>query len=314
MTVLITGASGFSGTALIRYLIGQGERHIRGISRSPLPSIKQEIEVQMIQCDLLDAPHLSKVVGEICPDRIIHLAGITHGSFDGLLTANVTGLQNLLDAVNEVNPLCRILVVSSSAVYGYAGKKPIDENTPIKPLGNYGTSKAAQEQVALERYANGGAQVSIARPFNLIGPGQPDSFVCGRIVRQIVEIEHGRRDTLELLETTSARDFIDVRDTVRAYWAIVSHPDFASTCSGRIFNTGSGKAHTISDVISSLENISHRRYPVKLPHNPATVPIPIQISDNTLVHQVTGWKAGISLENSLADMLSAARLQVNNHA
>jgi GDP-4-dehydro-6-deoxy-D-mannose reductase len=307
MTVLVTGASGFSGTALIRHLIDQGERDICGIARGALPAPLLKAGIRSVQCDLLDASRIRKVMEDINPDHIIHLAALNRGTLAELLNANAVGTRNLLDAVDAANPACQTLIVSSSAVYGYPGRDPIGEGTPLLPLSDYGVSKAAQEHVALMHHAITGAPIAIARPFNLVGPGQPDSLICGRIVRQVVEIERGQSKHLELQETWSYRDFIDVRDTVRAYRALVSHPDFNHACSGTIFNIGSGTAHAVSDVISLVENTTGRRYVVTLPENPPRVPIPYQQGDSTLIKKVTGWHPKISLKDSLADMLAETR-------
>ncbi len=307
MTVLVTGVTGFSGQALVRHLISAGERDLVGIARSVPKKTGPGPEIRLVACDLTDRKRVVKVLSRLKPDRIIHLAGLNRGKAFDLFRANITGTENLLDAVLDVNPACQILVVSSSAVYGYSGKDPIGEDTPVNPLGDYGSSKAAQEKVALERQVKRGAQVAIARPFNLVGPGQPDTLLCGRIVQQVVEIEQGKRQSLELFETRSYRDYIDVRDAVRAYWAIVSHPDFANTCSGKAFNIGSGTAYAVSDIITLIEKITGRTYIVSMPEDPPLVPVPFQQGDSTRIRDLTGWKPEISLEDSLKDMLEAAR-------
>ncbi len=208
MTVLVTGATGFTGTALVRYLRNLGIRDIAGLARSAPADPDRQSRVRIVACDLLDRPRIHTVMADLNPDCIIHLAGLNRGAPDELFRANVTGMQNLLDAVHEANPSCRILIVSSSAVYGYAGKKPIDEDTPVKPLGDYGASKAEQERIALAYHATKGAQVAIARPFNLVGPGQPASFVCGRIVRQVVEIEQGKSLLFRFYDPRALRVFL----------------------------------------------------------------------------------------------------------
>ena len=307
MKILITGASGFSGTALIRHLLAVGERDICGIVRSLPKNPNRDRQIRFVPCDLLDYQRVQEVVAEVCPDRIVHLAGLTHGTIADLLNANAVGTRNLLDAVDAANPACQTLIVSSSAVYGYHGRDPIAEGTPLLPLSDYGVSKAAQEHVTLMHHAITGAPIAIVRPFNLVGPGQPDYFICGRIVRQVVEIERGQRKNLELQETRSYRDFIDVRDAVRAYWALVSYPDFNHACSGTKFNIGSGAAHAVSDVISLVENTTGRQYVVTMPENQPRVAIPYQQGDSTLIRKVSGWHPKISLKDSLADMLAVAR-------
>jgi len=309
MKILITGASGFSGSALIRHLLAVGERDICGIVRSLPKNPDLDRQVRFVPCDLLDYQRVQEVIAEVCPDRVVHLAGLNHGSLDDLLRINVTGTRNLLDAVQQTNPACQILAVSSSAVYGFAGRKPITENICLKPVNNYGVSKAAQEHVALMQHISTDLQVTVARPFNLVGPTQPDSFVCARIVRQVVEIEKGHRRSLDLLETRSYRDYVDVRDAVRAYWTLVSHSDFASACSGKVFNIGSGTAHAVSDIITLVEKITDTRYLVRLPENQPQISLPFQQGDIRYIRNTTGWSPEIFLENSLADMLAVYRLE-----
>ena len=98
------------------------------------------------------------------------------------------------------------------------------------------------------------------------GPGQPDSFICGRIVRQVVEIERGQRKNLELQETRSYRDYIDVRDAVRAYWTLVSHSDFAKRMFRYRIQYRLGYCATpVSGIITLVEEIMDKQYVVSLP-------------------------------------------------
>ena len=306
MKVLVTGITGFTGRALVRHLAESGIRDIAGIART-VPEGRRDVPVRVFPCDIADSRCIRDAVAETRPDAVVHLAGLTKGSLQDLERVNAAGTQNLLDVILDTNPACRILIVSSAAVYGYAGQSAIGEDTPVMPAGDYGMSKAAQERVARERYEKRGAQVAIARPFNLVGPGQPGSFVCGRIVQQAVEIERGQRTGLGLFETGSCRDFIDVRDAVRAYHALVSHPDFTNACAGKIFNIGSGVAHSVSDVVSLVGEITGRTYGIDLPEDPPVVPVPYQQADISLIASVTGWRPEISLKESLADMIAAAR-------
>lgn len=306
MTILVTGATGFTGSALLRSPNNSRIHDIVGLARSAPSGAGWSAGIRILPCDLLDRSRLHAVIADTRPERVIHLAGLNRGALKELFSSNVTGTENLLDALRETNPACRILIVSSSAVYGYTGTGPIGEEAPMRPLTDYAKSKAEQERIAREQHT-GGSLVTIARPFNLIGPGQPDAFLCGRIVRQVVEIEHGEREHLELFETRSYRDFIDVRDAVRVYWALVSHPNFERECAGRVFNIGSGTAYSVSDVISLVEEITGRTYVVEMPEDPPVVPVPYQQADISRIRAVTGWKPVIPLKEALVDMLEAER-------
>jgi GDP-4-dehydro-6-deoxy-D-mannose reductase len=309
MRVLVTGAAGFTGTHMMQYLSQHEGVSVTGLVRKAAPVISKLENIPRISytiADLLNRKSLMSVVAEIHPDTIIHLGGLTHGSLDDLLSANVAGTKNILDAGYTTNPDCRILVVSSSAVYGYPGTNPITEATPLQPLSEYGISKKKQETYAFMFHELTGAHLCVARPFNLAGPGQSESFICGKIVNQIHEINLQKKKALELREITSSRDLIDVRDVIRGYWALISHSEFSRDCSGQVFNLGSGNAYTISKIIALLEEITGRSYEVKLPPDPPEVPIPTQQSDNTRITTLTRWKPEIPLKDTLRDMLAAA--------
>ena len=304
MKVLVTGASGFTGRQMMRLLASQQGVTSFGLVRQLPPDPASRCSY--VTADILDRPGLEAALAQVHPDALIHLAGLTHGTAGALHETNVTGTKNILDAVLAANPECRILVVSSSAVYGYAGDLPIPDTTPLNPVTDYGRSKVAQEAVSLE-YAGNGAAVAIARPFNLAGPGQPGTFVCGRIVSQVIEIERKKREALELREIVSSRDLIDVRDVVKGYWALVSHADFSGDCAGRVFNLGSGKTYPLSTVIALIAEITGNIYKIRLPESLPQIPVPSQKSDNSRITGLTGWIPEISLKETLADMLEAAR-------
>jgi nucleoside-diphosphate-sugar epimerase len=307
MKVLITGATGFSGTYLIDYLSTYNNLELIGLARGrEHPKLKLS-GISWIAADLLDLNCTVRILAECKPDLIVHLAGLNQGAFKDLLETNVVGTRNLLDAVSKSNPDCRTLVISSSAIYGYAGNTAIPEDAPQKPLSEYGISKMAQDALSQMYYDLLDLEVAVVRPFNLIGPGQPTSFVCGRIVQQMIDLERRNIDELKLLEISSRRDFIDIRDAVKGYWAVLSHPSFNRVCAGKAFNVGSGKSTAISDVIDLIGKKRGIHYPVKLPENSVSIPIPTQHSDNTHIQRVTGWRPEIPLIESLTDMVEEAQ-------
>lgn len=309
MRVLITGASGFTGRAMVRYLTSRSNVEIACLARTDNPGLLRSAHFSWFFADLLDRNTLSSAVASAKPEAVLHLAGLTRGTFPALQAANIEGTKNLLDAVISSNPSCPVVVVSSSAVYGYAGTAPIEESHPLKPVSDYGVSKVGQEALCRQYMDAGKGRIAIARPFNLVGPGQPDSFVCGRIIRQVIAIEQGKREVLDLQETGSFRDFVDVRDVVQGYGSILFHQEFARICAGNTFNLGSSEPKSIADVIHILEEINGETYTIRLPEEPVQVPVPCQRSDNSRIYAATGWKPAIPLSTSLRDMLDAARNQ-----
>ncbi len=306
MRLLVTGATGFTGTALLRFLSNKSDVQITAVTRNAFRTTPDN-GASWVTADLLDKKELCRLLTIVRPDAVIHLAGLNRGSPEELFLANVFVLRNLLDAIAVTCPSCRILVTSSSAVYGYQGPDPITEDSPFQPVAEYGSSKAAGDLLATMYHREKELSIAIARPFNLAGPGQPDVFICGKIIRQFVECERGLRNAISLLEARSCRDFVDVRDVVRAYWSIIAHPQFAECCTGRAFNISSGKACPISEIIATLERITDKTYPVTLAHDSPTVAIPSQQGDSSRIFRITGWKPEISLEQTLRDMLDAER-------
>ena len=306
MKVLVTGATGFTGTWMMDHLAGLAGVQPTGLARHRPPEHRAG-KIPYIIADLLDRSALVEKISAICPDAIIHLGGLTRGTIGDMLQVNAAGTRNILDAGFAANPDCRMLVISSSAVYGYPGTAPIGEATPLRPASDYGISKMAQEAVTTMHGAINRTGSCIVRPFNITGPGQPDAFICGRIVRQVVEIEKQKRSWIDLQEMTSARDFLDVRDLVKGYWALVSHQEFPQDCAGQIFNMGSGRSCPVAAIIGLIEEITGQHYLVRLPEQPPPILIPSQQSDNARILSVTGWRAAISLKETLRDMLAAAR-------
>ncbi len=306
MRVLVTGAGGLAGRALVRRILSlEGEREVFGIYRKNLPEPADRFTP--LKADLTDHEKTLVRVREAEPGVIIHLAGQNHGSLAGLLESNVVATQNLLDAARALRNPPRVLVTGSSAEYGYAGDGPIPESAPLRPVGPYGISKVAAELLAHSYHAVHHLPVAVIRPFNLVGPGQSDAYVCGKIVQQVVEIEEGKREEISLAELSSRRDFIDVRDMAVACWALAGLPEFSDRCAGKAFNIGSGKDRSVADIIEIIRKNTGKRYPVLLPGRERPIPVPTQRSDNSLITATCGWKPSISLAQSLRDMLAYER-------
>jgi GDP-4-dehydro-6-deoxy-D-mannose reductase len=129
----------------------------------------------------------------------------------------------------------------------------------------------------------------VVRPFNLVGPGQSDAYVWGNIVRQVARIEGGRQEEISLANLTSRRDFMDVRDLASACWSLANLPDFRDRCAGRAFNMGSGRNHSVVEILEMVRKITGRPFPV------------------LLLTATCGWKPALPLIQSLKDMLAYER-------
>ena len=303
MRVLITGASGFTGGHMRDFLARkrQAECEIWGIARGDTPHAYRD---HWESVDLTDATAVDAAIRRIHPDRTLHLAGRTQGSYDLLYAANVKGTENLLSAHERHAPEAKILVVSSSAVYGYAGEQPIAEDSPRCPVTTYGESKVAEEDCA-RAHRQRGMDIIIARPFNLAGPGQSAAFVCGSIVRQVCAVRTGKQQSIQLRDRTSRRDFLDVRDAVQAYWALLTSPGTDHDRGERAYNIGAEKAVSIGELITIAEDITGMHIPTGIIPGIVDLKVPVQVSDCSRIRCETGWKAEIPLAQTLGDMLRA---------
>lgn len=302
MKILITGSSGFTGHYLINHLLSQSAcvKHIWGLSRCS--SLITHKKFTPVYVDLGVKESIDCLMQEIRPDAIIHLAGLNRGDLEDLLRSNVVNTRHLLDAMRIHAPGALVLVVSSSAVYGYAGEKPIPEETTLHPVGAYGISKVAEELLAFQYYQVYDLAIAVARPFNLVGPRQLDSFVCGRIIRQALEINVGKRDRFELTGGDARRDYIDVRDVVDAYWRLISHHLFTEKIAGRVFNIGRERSYSVSDIINMISVMMKISSPTSL-QNLGEELVPNQVADTTILRKETDWRPLIDMYSSLKDMV-----------
>jgi GDP-4-dehydro-6-deoxy-D-mannose reductase len=300
---LITGINGFSGVHLAEYLLGQ-KVNVYGIDISPKISHHYKIrtDIKYIRLDILNAKAASKAIRNIKPDYIFHLAGLLKGDdLAEFLKVNVQGTQNILEAAAAVKS--KILISGSAAEYGMISVKdlPIGEETPPRPIGFYGISKLAQTMLGYQYFITRGMPVYLTRVFNMTGPGEKQSMFCSSVAQQIKRIgERKASPVIYVGNITPKRDFIDVRDVVRAYWAIINKGKM-----GKIYNICSGKAYAMKDVIEIMKRIANlRKIIIKSdPYKIRPVDIPVHRGDYSALRKDTGWKPAIKLEQTLKDIL-----------
>ncbi|MGA2585567.1 MAG: GDP-mannose 4,6-dehydratase [Candidatus Aminicenantales bacterium] len=305
--VLVTGAAGFVGHHLARHLQEQG-LIVHGLDRPGVPP-PSDLRITWHACDIIHAAQVAEVVGQVQPDYVFHLAALTKSkSLTDLLAVNVLGTQNVLDALVAARPEARVLVAGSSAEYGLVrpDELPIREDHPLRPLSPYGVSKVAQSLLAAQYVYRHNLAVVRTRTFNLTGPGEPDALVCSAFARQIAEIERGLRPpVLKVGNLESARDFVDVRDAVRAYWLVAKHGE-----PGEVYNVCSGKASPIRGVLEALFELTPMKVEVLEEAQRRTAwDVPIQYGDVTKLRDVTRWSQAVSLQESLRDLMDLWRHQ-----
>lgn len=333
--VLLTGASGFVGPYLLSALqqstfataalsiwhyapqnVLQSVPH--GVPQSaPQESIQYPpLKPNIQQVDIRDCAAVNAAIQSSRPTHIIHLAAQSHvpTSFaDPHLTwqVNVMGTLNLLEAVRQYAPDASVLYVSSSEVYGASFQRgtPLDETALLQPLNPYAASKAAADLMALQ-YAAQGLKTVRLRPFNHIGPGQSEQFVASAFAAQIARIEAGLQPpVIQVGNLEAQRDFLDVRDVVRAYVLALEHS--AALAPGIALNLSSAVPLRIADLLAHLLELSTCRIEVEQdPKRLRPSDIPMALGSNAAAATYLNWQPSIPLKQTLKEILHDWRSKV----
>jgi GDP-4-dehydro-6-deoxy-D-mannose reductase len=271
--------------------------------------------VSGIETDLDDASSVASVLDRVQPDRIIHLAGQSSVGQSwrdpgATLRTNVLGIVHLLDALRGRGLTPRVLVVGSAEEYGRVEEKdvPLRESAPLRPSSPYAVSKAAQGLLALQHSEPGGLSVIVTRTFPHTGPRRGEGFAESSFARQLAEIEIGKRPAvIEVGNLDAVRDFSDVRDVVRAYWALLE-----SGSPGEAYNVCSGRGVSIRELLETLIRLSGLSVEVRVdPERLRPADIPVLVGNPAKLRAATGWTPRLELERTLADLLGYWRDQVS---
>lgn len=311
MKVLITGITGFVGSHLAELLLGMKGIEVYGIERwrSKTENIEHiNRDLVLHECDIRDASSVIKVLEEVRPDRIFHLAAqsfvVTSWSAPAeTLTTNIIGQLNIFEAVRQIgiNPL--IQIAGSSEEYGlvYENELPIKETNPLRPLSPYAVSKVGQDLLAFQYYQSYKLNVIRTRGFNHSGPRRGEVFVCSNFAKQIAMIEKGLREPVIYVGNLDAkRDFTDVRDMVKAYWLSLEK------CQpGEVYNISSSKVYSIKEVLDTLLGLAKVKVEVKQdPKRFRPSDVPVLYGDNSKFVKQTGWRPRITFQKTLEDLLN----------
>lgn len=299
MRTLVTGASGFVGTHLLRLLL-QANAQAVALSRGQLPAPERSLE--WLAVDIRDAASLSNAMKQSRLSVVFHLAGQSNvASLADMFSTNVQGTLNLLEAIRCRAPEAMVLIAGSSAEYGIVPPEhqPISEDVPLHPITPYGVSKMAADLLSYYYSRTYSLSIVRVRPFNLIGPGQSDQFVCAAFARQLAEIRYGLRDpVLKVGNLRSSRDFLDVRDAARGFVLLAEKGQ-----PGQAYNLCSGQATMIADLLDHLITISGLEVDIQVDSERVQqADVPAQIGSYSKAQQAAGWTPQISLDQTLRDV------------
>ncbi len=313
--ILVTGGSGFVGGYLLQALrdTAHPEDTIIIASRDAAPAGTPELYLQV---DLSDPQSCASAVATAAPTHVIHLAArssATGSNADpaGTWRNNLGTTQNLADAIAARRTPVFFLFASSAQIYGDAFgtiNGPAPETLQPRPANPYARSKLSEEWL-LRDMVPPGSRLAVLRLFNSTGPGQQEGFVLPDLAAQIARAEHGGSPVIRSGDATKERDFLDVRDTVAAFVAVLEAESKLPPAS--TFNIASGHPRSIRSLYEDLAAIAS--VPVTL-----TAALPQAQSgdvdrvtgDHRALGIATGWAPRISWADTVRDTLNWWRMQV----
>jgi GDP-4-dehydro-6-deoxy-D-mannose reductase len=318
MRVLITGVAGFVGGHMVDFLRREApEAVVVGLDSRP-GRRAQSLAIEIVQADLEDASSVRAAIARVSPDRIIHLAAQSSPQRswedpERTLRTNVLGMLHLLEAARAQPTAPRILAVGSTDEYGLVQphELPLREDAPLRPASPYAASKVAQGYLALQYALSPGLYVVRTRTFHHTGPRRGEKFAESSFARQLAEIEAGQRPAhLEVGNLEVVRDFTDVRDVVRAYWALLDRG-----ARGEVYNVCSGRGVKLGELLQGLIALSGVHVEVHVdPARLRAADTPILIGDPSRLHAATGWVPEIPIDRTLRDLLDYWRERVGLRA
>ena len=299
--VLVTGGAGFIGSALIAALdlCGHEIYTIDNLSFGNRKFIDIPDE-RFFEVDILDRLELSRAIGQISPDWIVHLAAIHFIPYCNqhpveAAQVNIQGTINVLDAAKNVQNLEKVFFASTAAVY------PIDdralaETHPLAPLDIYGLSKLAGEHLMNEFHLLTGVPTIVCRFFNAFGPNETNAHVIPEIQRQV---NAGNR-TIQLGNLDPKRDFIHTSDMASAIVKLL-------TVFGRgmeIFNLGRGIEYSVSELVAAFEQELGEKIAIEVdPARVRKVERMHLLADISKLKNFIDWEPKISLNRGISTLL-----------
>ena len=304
----MTGAGGFIGSHLAEELVRQGEdvrafvrynsRDERGLLEELPKDIQNQIEV--VPGDLKDPDGVKKVV-QGC-HKIFHLGALiaipysyVH-PFDFIQT-NVVGTAHLLNACLNHETLDRIVLTSTSEVYGTAQYIPIDEKHPLQAQSPYAASKIAADKLAESYHLSFGLPIATIRPFNTFGPRQSLRAIIPTIISQAIDGKGIRLGNLK-----PRRDFLFVRDTVQGFVQVGRCEEAV----GKVINIGAGADISIEELVKKILDQMGKGMEIEVEDRrirPEKSEVMQLLSDTRLAKELFGWAPRYPLEDGLKETI-----------
>jgi NAD dependent epimerase/dehydratase len=310
--VLVTGAGGFIGSHLVERLVRDGHRvsafvrYNGGDNRGHLDALPAEVqsEFEIHRGDLKDPVAVAGAVRG--REWVFHLGALIaipysyENPFDFVQT-NVVGTGHVLEACRAIGSLERVVLTSTSEVYGTARRVPIDETHPLQPQSPYSASKIAADALGESYHRAFGLPVTILRPFNTFGPRQSARAIIPTIISQALS-----RPVIKLGRLDPRRDLTYVKDTVSGFAAIAG----CDAAVGRAVNIGRGEDISIGELVELIGRRLGRPIHVEAEERrvrPAASEVERLLAGTELAASLWGWKPQYSLEWGLDETIDWVR-------
>ncbi len=304
--ILVTGADGFIGSHLTEALLDKGYK-VRALAQYNsfnnwgwLEDIAPRHDLEIVCGDVRDPDFCRELCRGI--DTVYHLAALiaipySYSAPDSYVDTNIKGTLNMCQAARDA-ACSRIVVTSTSEVYGTARYVPIDEKHPRQPQSPYSATKIGADAIAQSFYNAFDLPVVTARPFNTYGPRQSARAIIPTIITQIAS----GRDKIHLGDLTPTRDFNFVTDTAAGFIALGEAPGIE----GRDINIATGREVSMAETLATIARLMGREVeevvdPERL--RPAKSEVNRLCGDNTLITTLTDWHPAHTLEQGLQETI-----------
>lgn len=302
--VLVTGADGFIGSHLVESLLDEGVSVKAFVYYNSfgswgwldtLPKTRLK-NVEIFAGDIRDPNGVRQAVSGT--DTVFHLAALigipfSYHSPDSYIDTNVKGTLNVLQAARDLGT-GKVIVTSTSEVYGTARYAPIDEKHPLQGQSPYSASKIGADKIAESFHLSFGLPVVTARPFNTYGPRQSARAVIPTIITQLLA---GAKE-IKLGSISPTRDLNYVKDTCAGFLSLAKSAEVV----GETVNIGSGREISVGDLAALIMEIAGRKAVIRTEKSrkrPSGSEVERLLCDNSRIKSLTGWKPAFSLEDGI---------------
>ena len=305
-TALVTGAEGFIGSHMVKFLAAEGWNVIGGYRLHSSNSFPKMKNVKFVQCDLTNGQSVERLFQKYEPTHVFHLGAqslptVSWADPVGTFESNIMGSLHLFEAIRHQKRRPIVVSACSSAEYGNVPPRaiPVKEEHPLRPLHPYGISKVCLDLLAREYFLDYQVPAVNLRLFNTTGPEKTNDAPSD-FVRQLVRIKKGlQKPVLEVGNLKPRRAFLDVKDAVRGFYVAATKGH-----RGEAYNLCAANTHTIGEVLHFAIDLSGLKVEIRQVARlmrPSDEPI---IFGNTKkIRKDTGWRPMLSIKKTLASML-----------